>query len=250
MSYRFIAALAAVAALAVTTGCATVTGSTAQSIGIDTRTEAQQTVTGANCRLTNSKGTWFVTSPGTATITRSNDALNITCDKEGHASGNVVAESATRPAMWGNAIVGGVVGAAIDHSSGAAYEYPANIRVLMGQSLKADAPAMWSGAGNDPAIPAKTRNAPSGAIQDVHAVPFLTETGKDGYEKFLAAYRRPRVFVISERGHWSWRTGPTAVADSMRSCEERANAKCYVYALNDEVVYDGPRPLNAAALLR
>jgi hypothetical protein len=250
MSYRFIAALAALAALALTSGCATVTGSTAQSINVDTRTQAQESVAGASCRLTNSKGTWFLTSPGTATITRSNDALNITCDKEGHASGSVVAESATRPAMWGNAIAGGVIGAAIDHSSGAAYEYPASIRVLMGQTLKADAPAVWSGPGNDPAISAKTSSAPSAALRDVHAVPFLTETGKDGYEKFLAAHRRPRAFVISERGHWSWRSGPNAVADSVRSCEDRAKAKCYVYAVDDAVVYDGPRAHNEAALLR
>jgi hypothetical protein len=114
-------------------GCASITGGTQQSISVETRSDVT-TVAGAACEITNAKGKWFVSTPGSAQIQRSNDPLLITCNKQGYDQGRASVESVTRAGMAGNFIFGGLIGAAIDHSSGAAYDYPNLIQVMMGQS--------------------------------------------------------------------------------------------------------------------
>ena len=76
-------------------------------------------------------------------------------------------------------------------------------------------------------------------LDDVHAVPFIREAGKDGYEKFLALKRRPRVFVISDKGGWVYKTGPNAAKEALAFCEARY-ANCYLYAVDNEVVWSPP----------
>ena len=46
--------------------------------------------------------------------------------------------SVTKGAMFGNIILGGGIGAIVDHNSGAAYEYPAFFQVIMGGFSKVD----------------------------------------------------------------------------------------------------------------
>jgi hypothetical protein len=72
-------------------------------------------------------------------ITRSNDNMLVTCQKEGHESGIASVVSAIRGAMFGNIIFGGGIGAIIDHTSGAAYEYPQLIQLEMGSTRVIDA---------------------------------------------------------------------------------------------------------------
>jgi len=114
-------------------GCASITGGTQQSISIETKKDSTQ-VSGANCELTNAKGKWFVTTPGSVQLQRSNDALLISCNKEGFDTGRASVESIVRAGMAGNVVFGGVIGMAIDHASGAAYDYPNLIQVMMGES--------------------------------------------------------------------------------------------------------------------
>ena len=114
-------------------GCASITGGTQQSISVETRSDVT-TVAGAACEITNAKGKWFISTPGSAQIQRSNDPLLITCNKQGYDQGRASVESVTRAGMAGNFLFGGLIGAAIDHSSGAAYDYPNLIQVMMGQS--------------------------------------------------------------------------------------------------------------------
>jgi hypothetical protein len=40
--------------------------------------------------------------------------------------------------MWGNIIIGGGVGAFIDHSNGTGYDYPDQLPVKMGESVVVD----------------------------------------------------------------------------------------------------------------
>jgi len=114
-------------------GCASITGGTQQSISVETRKDAVA-VTGAECELTNAKGKWFIASPGSTQIQRSHDPLLITCKKPDYEIGRASVESVARAGMAGNFIFGGLIGVAIDHSSGAAYDYPNLIQVSMGQS--------------------------------------------------------------------------------------------------------------------
>ena len=116
-------------------GCASITGSTQQSVSVETRHESAQ-VSGANCELVNAKGKWFITSPGSVQIQRSNDDLQVTCNKPGIEPGRASVTSIVKPGMVGNFFFGGLIGVAIDHASGAAYDYPNLIQVMMGQMTK------------------------------------------------------------------------------------------------------------------
>ena len=126
--------------LVLTSGCASITGTTNQSISVQTRVPEGKEVAGAACELTNQKGKWFVTTPGSVTVTRSNDDMQVLCKKEGSEPGRASVVSATKGSMFGNIIFGGGIGAIVDHNSGAAYEYPALIQVLMGAFTKIEPP--------------------------------------------------------------------------------------------------------------
>ena len=112
------------------TGCASIVSGSNQVISVDARYKGQQ-VTGANCQLNNGKGTFFVTTPGTVTVHRAYDDLAVKCEKDGLPAGVTAVKSSTKPMAFGNIIFGGVIGAAIDAGSGAAYDYPTLITVLM-----------------------------------------------------------------------------------------------------------------------
>ncbi|HEY7805116.1 MAG TPA: hypothetical protein VIC30_11890 [Orrella sp.] len=113
-------------------GCASITGSTDQTISVQAKS-AQGTVVEASCELDNDKGKWFVNSPGSTRISRSNEDLIVTCRDDDTTPGVVTVESRTKGSRAGNILFGGLIGVAIDHSSGAAYEYPTLIEVIMGR---------------------------------------------------------------------------------------------------------------------
>jgi len=122
------------------TGCASVTGSTDQTISVQAFDKTEQ-LQGAICEVENDKGKWFVNTPGTVQIDRSNEDLVIICRKDGHDTGlaNVVSNAGASVAgNVGLAIlvpIVGIVGALIDHNSGATYRYPTSIQVYMGQTV-------------------------------------------------------------------------------------------------------------------
>lgn len=120
-----------VAAAALTTGCASVTGSPTQSMAVQTRDQTGDEVKGAKCTLINNKGRWSLETPGTTTIQKSNQDMQVNCTKDGLESGNQAVVSETLGSMYGNILIGGGIGALIDHNSGAAYQYPTMVRVLM-----------------------------------------------------------------------------------------------------------------------
>lgn len=118
------------------TGCASITGTNNQSVSVQTREQAGAEVAGASCELTNNKGKWFVTTPGSVSINRSNDDLQILCKKEKLDNGRAAVVSDTKGSMFGNLLFGGGIGAIVDHKTGAAYEYPTVIEILMGSFTK------------------------------------------------------------------------------------------------------------------
>ncbi len=98
-------------------------------------------VMGANCKLINNKGTWFVTSPGSVSVRRSYEDMTVNCEKEGLEPGLAHVKSSTKGMAFGNILFGGVIGAGVDIASGAAYDYPPLFTVLMGDKITIDAPA-------------------------------------------------------------------------------------------------------------
>jgi len=132
--------LVSAALITIMSGCASVTGSPNQSISIQTREQAGKEVTGATCDITNKRGTWFITTPGTASIHRSNDDIQVTCRKEGFENGRAAIVSDTKGSMFGNILLGGGIGAIVDHNNGSAYEYPAFVQVIMGTFTQIGSP--------------------------------------------------------------------------------------------------------------
>lgn len=129
-------------ALAVlTTGCASIVSGTSQPVSVETRSSSGAALAGASCKLTNNKGTWFVTTPGSTTVNRSYEALNVRCEKEGADPGQSVINSSTKGMAFGNILFGGPIGAGVDMASGAAYDYPNLITVMMGSTTTIGTPA-------------------------------------------------------------------------------------------------------------
>ncbi len=109
-------------------GCASVAKGTNQSLSVIT-----PGCDGASCKLTNNKGEWFVTTPGSVTVHRSSGALTIVCKHEttGEAETIGAEDSSTGGWVFGNILVGGVIGAGVDIINGAAYDYSSTISVPM-----------------------------------------------------------------------------------------------------------------------
>jgi len=138
MKSNCLSVVALVLVSALSGGCASITGTTNQSVSVQTVDAAGKEVTGGACELNNNKGKWFITSPGSTTITRSNDDLIVLCKKETYAPGRASVVSATKGSMFGNILFGGGIGAIIDHNNGSAYEYPAFFQVQMGSNKAID----------------------------------------------------------------------------------------------------------------
>ena len=103
-------------------GCASITESKNQSMSVTT-----VDVTGAMCTLANSKGSYYVTTPGSVMLRNACDQLSISCTKEGYVPANPAAgtvQDKAKNMAWGNLVFGGIIGLAVDRSTGAGCQYP------------------------------------------------------------------------------------------------------------------------------
>jgi hypothetical protein len=116
-------------------GCSTISGSgSTQAISVQTYQTDGIELEGAKCDMTNDEGTWFAISPGSTTVHRSNKDLQVICRKPGVDIGSASVVSRTKGNMYANIILGGGIGAIVDHNNGTAYEYPGLIKVFMGRA--------------------------------------------------------------------------------------------------------------------
>lgn len=119
-------------------GCATVVNDSMHPIKVETKTESGEFVAGADCQLTNDYGTVSMKSGETASVRRSGKDLDIICKHPGIPDASARAISRVNAGMFGNIIIGGGVGAIIDHSKGTAYTYPSWVQLEFGKSLVFD----------------------------------------------------------------------------------------------------------------
>lgn len=140
-------------------GCASIVSGHNQSVSVETRSKQGQPVMSANCKLSNNKGTWYVTSPGSVTVSRSFEDLFVNCEKENQEPGLASVKSSTKAMAFGNIIFGGVIGAGVDVATGAAYDYPTMITVLMGEKISVDAPPVDKAKGAEPQAASSTVSA-------------------------------------------------------------------------------------------
>ena len=124
--------------LLIMSGCASITSETMQSVNVTAESQDGTNIQGAECNLNNDKGTWKVQAPGYVSVHKSYEDLMVTCRKEDTPDGFVRAISRPAAGMYGNIIIGGVIGAVIDHSRGAGYNYPESLSVTMGKMTVLD----------------------------------------------------------------------------------------------------------------
>lgn len=129
MNTTFKLLLAAGVAVSMTS-CATIVSGSTQVVGITTVDASGNSIAGAECELTNDKGSWLIKTPGSASIGRSAENLQIICKKDG-LTGMMSDESSTKSIAFGNIIFGGIIGAGVDRESGAAFDYTPNIQVIL-----------------------------------------------------------------------------------------------------------------------
>jgi hypothetical protein len=112
------------------TGCASVTGSKLQPVSVQAVHEGKE-VAGVGCTLTNDAGKWFVTTPGSVTINKSTGDLAVECKKDGQYVGQETVVSKANGSVWGNILLGGGVGYIVDRNTGAGFDYPTAITVIL-----------------------------------------------------------------------------------------------------------------------
>ena len=87
------------------TSCASTMSGSSQNITVTSN------VQGATCTLSNDKGSWTLSTPGSAVITSSRVNLALTCIKEGYVNGVASLPSKHKDsATWGNVLLGGGIG--------------------------------------------------------------------------------------------------------------------------------------------
>lgn len=141
---RAASRLGGVLALAGLAGCASMTSGDDQIVSVETYSAAGA-VTGANCKLQNKKGFYYVTTPGSLRVFRDYGDMTVTCDKPGLPTSIVRIKSKPGYTVAGNILF--PLGAIVDHASGAAYAYPAQMRIMMNDAVP-EAKAAVKGATN------------------------------------------------------------------------------------------------------
>ena len=128
------------------TGCASVINDVTHPMKVETKTAEGQLVAGAECKLTNDYGTVQMKSGDTVQVRRSSKDLDIVCKDAANPEASAQAISRANAGMFGNIILGGGIGAIIDHNKGTAYTYPVWVQLVFGKTLVFDRAAEKDGA--------------------------------------------------------------------------------------------------------
>lgn len=113
--------------VAVLAGCSTLTTGTTQTVAV-----ATPGAEGANCELTSPEiGTINVITPAQAVLSKSQHSVRVTCRKECYTDGQGIINSNFEEMTAGNILIGGVVGVAVDASSGAMNKYDPTVQIAM-----------------------------------------------------------------------------------------------------------------------
>ena len=129
---KYLGALALAGALS---GCATLFDSDQQVVLVQTIQDNRE-VAGVGCVLTNNAGRWFVTTPGRVTVQKSVGNLWVDCRKgTSSTGGDVVASKSNTVNLIGNLVTTAGIGQFVDRRSGAGYDYPDTLTVIMQRPL-------------------------------------------------------------------------------------------------------------------
>ncbi|UVW27620.1 dienelactone hydrolase family protein [Massilia sp. H6] len=78
-------------------------------------------------------------------------------------------------------------------------------------------------------------------IDDIDAVPFLSENGRRAYQEYLGKMT-PRAFALSPSGAWTWaEEGEDPDGRALATCTAKSTEPCRLYSVDDYVVWSGER---------
>lgn len=118
--------LGSVAVVVLVTGCSSIIEGTTQTLSFNSN-PAQ-----ANCILTrNGLTIGNVTTPGGIVVEKTKHNIQVVCAKDGYDDSTVMLKSGTAGATFGNIILGGGIGWAIDSASGADNKYDDVVNVYL-----------------------------------------------------------------------------------------------------------------------
>nr|WP_315398124.1 hypothetical protein [uncultured Duganella sp.] len=137
MFLRPVAASATLLALLAGAGCASLTESTQQNVLVQTVLDHRE-IGGVGCVLSNDVGKWFVTTPARVTLRKSAAPLRIDCQKQGAAWAYEKVDPKANGNLWGNVILTAGIGYVIDRDTGAGYDYPSTLTVVMRPAADTD----------------------------------------------------------------------------------------------------------------
>ena len=116
--------------LILSTGCSSITKGRTDVVNVNISNCGEPT----ECSATNKKGTWDFTAPGPVTVKKSDDPLTIKCQDGEDVVTRTLAPTSGEM-IWGNVLVGGGIGAAIDASTDAHLDLP-DTTTLVRQSCR------------------------------------------------------------------------------------------------------------------
>ncbi len=151
-------ALLIIATVSLLPGCASVMNESTHPIKLEARTSDGEVVSGAECSLSNDYGAVGGRSGDAIRVHRSSADLDVTCSQAAGPQARARLISRANAGMWGNIILGGAVGAVIDHSRGTAYTYPTWVQVVFGKTLVFDRKVEKEG---EPVVGLETGVSPS-----------------------------------------------------------------------------------------
>jgi len=143
---RLKSSLLAITACIGLTGCA-VPFSNYESVTVQT-TSGGAAIAGAQCALSNQKGTWMIATPGSVSVHEGSEALDVNCTKDGYMPATQQANSS---ANMGAILLEGAIASTV---SGSAWTYPQMIIVPMQPAAQ----ALNQTPATDPATPPQQKN--------------------------------------------------------------------------------------------
>lgn len=114
-------------ALVVLGGCASVVSGPRQDVTVQVLCKDRQVA--ASCHARNSKGSWNFNTPETRSILRDGSPLRVACYSSVVGEYGVYQYPGVNPLSAGNAVVGGLVGAAVDAGGNSLWQYPSVISI-------------------------------------------------------------------------------------------------------------------------
>jgi hypothetical protein len=119
-----------IAILSLTSSCASIVSGKNQSVTIKTiaPNNHMNEVNNSTCKLINSKGEWYVQTPQSVFIRKSYGDISVNCQNN-NMVGSKTFSSQHEAIVWGNVLLGGLIGFAIDAGTGSGFSYPQTMYV-------------------------------------------------------------------------------------------------------------------------